>query len=375
MLFIAGVAPAQLHNASNLYVGTGIEVHVDGAISNTGFVQNQGELFVAGDWLNSNIYQGLGRITLDGSATQRLKNNTNNFYSLRINSGGNIDWQDNIVIDNRLELLKGIIRVTDPYALTLAASATVEGGSQSSYVEGPVISRGTGYRFFPVGKGGGYYPVDLLDVAGIDPVVKVEAFDQMETFRLAGYDRVLSDVYWQQTTLGGTYTGSPVTLGYNLPQGSENGLTEIFQSASSSELFTPAGNTSVAYESGNDKITTSSTLNGTLLLIGSRVVVAPGTEKFYFPTSLSPEAADPNNRSIRVFGAQLTEEGFLFVVFNRWGQQVFESRSLEFMSTTGWSGQQHTGGTLSSGAYPYVIKGKLKSGEAMEQKGMISILR
>jgi hypothetical protein len=76
-----------------------------------------------------------------------------------------------------------------------------------------------------------------------------------------------------------------------------------------------------------------------------------------------------------VFGEQLTEEGFLFVVYNRWGQQVFESRSLEAMSTKGWSGQQHTGGTLASGAYPYLLKGKRKSGEALMQKGVISIVR
>ena len=242
-----------------------------------------------------------------------------------------------------------------------------------SFVEGPLIARGTGYKFMPIGKSGSYYPIELLNVSGIDPVVQVEAFDQQSSFRLEGYGRVLSNVYWKQTTLSGTYLGSPVTLGYNVPTGAE--AVDIYQSPADSELFTAAGNTSVSSEVGYDKVATSQTLTGSLLLIGQPVIVEPGSEKFYFPTSLSPDAANPDNRSIRVFGSQLTEDGFLFVVYNRWGQQLFESRSLEFMSKNGWSGQQQAGGAVASGVYPYLIKGKLKSGESMEQKGMISVVR
>ncbi|MGC3948152.1 MAG: gliding motility-associated C-terminal domain-containing protein [Chryseolinea sp.] len=371
---VAGTSHAQIHNTSNLYVGSEAEVHVDGSVSNSGFVQNQGEMVVSGDWLNTNIYQGLGRLTLAGNTTQRLSNNGNSFYSLRINSVGFIDWQDQVIIDNLLDLSSGIVRVSDPSSLTLAPAATVAGGSTTSFVEGPMIVRGTGYKFLPIGKNGGYYPVEFLDVSGIDPVVKVEAFDDVPAFRLEGYGRVKSNVYWQQTVLSGTFSGSPVALGYNLPDATGNAFA-VYQSPAQTELFTDAGNTSLSNSNGLEKITTSSAITESFLVIGERVVVAPGSEQFYFPTSISPEATDPNNRSVRVFGEQLTDDEFLFIVFNRWGQQVFESRSLEYMSTTGWSGQQQAGGTLASGGYPYMLKGRFKNGESLQQKGMISIVR
>src|SRR5689334_19712525 len=101
---LAKVAQGQsVYNTTNLYVGSGVELHVDGSFSNSGFVQNQGELYVSGDWANASVYQGLGRLTLDGNTTQSLKNNANSIYALRINSGGSIEWKDNLVVENRLE--------------------------------------------------------------------------------------------------------------------------------------------------------------------------------------------------------------------------------------------------------------------------------
>lgn len=363
-----------LNNATNLYIGSGVEVHADGSVSNTGFVQNQGEWFVSGDWVNNNIYQGLGRLTLNGTAKQGLTNNGNSFYSLRVMSPGGVDWRDNVIIDGSLELSEGIVSVSPSSSITMATSATVAGGSPSSFVEGPMIARGTGYKFFPVGWGGGYYPVELLDVSGIDPVVEVSALEGTSSFRLADYGRVLSQVYWRQSVVSGTYTGSPVSAGYNLPAGDELSI-DIFQANATNLVFSAVGNTTSDYAGDPDKITTSNVVTSAFFLVGSRVNVAPGEASFYFPTSFSPGAANPDNRSIRVYGDQLAAEDFVFVVFNRWGQTVYESRSLEEMSTTGWSGQQKGGGTLASGAYPYVLKGRRTDGQALEIKGLISIVR
>lgn len=368
-------ATAQIvHNGSSLYLGEGVQLHVDGSVLNNGFIQNQGEWFTTGDWTNTQVYQGLGRLTLNGSATQRLMNNGNSLYSLRIDSRGPVDVLDNVVIDNRLDLLRGVVRVSGGYSLTASGSATVGGGSIDSFVEGPLISRGTGYKYFPVGKSGRFYPVELLDVSGIDPVVQIEAFADASAFRLDGYGRVLSSAYWEQRVLSGTYSGSAITAGDDLPDNEDRGI-EIYQSSQKNELFTPLGNTTIVYESPVDKVTTSNPVTRTFFLIGRPVNVAPGEAAFYFPTSLSPDAVNPDNRSVRVFGDQLSGDGFLFEVYNRWGQKVFESRSLEQMTTKGWSGEQQLGGTLASGAYPYLIRGKRTTGEVFEQKGVLSIVR
>lgn len=370
------LADAQLiHNASNLYVDATVQLHVDGAVTNNGFIQNQGDMFVSGDWINTSVYQGLGRLTLKGRTTQRLDNNGNNLYSLRLDASGPVELRDDILIENRIEFTRGVLRVSSPYTLTLAHNVTVAGGSPASFVEGPLDSRGTGYKFLPIGKNGRYYPVELLDVSGIDPVVRVEAFATLPSFRLNDYGRLVSDVYWQQSTVSGTYSGSPVSVGYNLPDDVEDDDLDIFQSPATSEFFSPLGNTNATITSPIDKITTANPVSEPLILIGSRVHVEPGAARFYFPNSISPDAPNPDNRALKVFGEQLVADDFLFIVYNRWGQVVYETRSLPEMSTQGWSGQQRAGGTLSSGAYPYLLKGKLKTGEPLEQKGLISIVR
>lgn len=370
------LANAQMiHNTSNLYVGATVQLHVDGSVANNGFIQNQGEVLVSGDWINASVYQGLGRLTLNGRTAQRLDNHGNNLYSLRLDASGPLELRDNILIENSIDFARGILHVASPYGLTLANNAIVSGGSPASFVEGPLDSRGTGYKFLPIGKNGRYYPLELLDVSGIDPVVRVEALITLPSFRLNNYGRLVSDVYWQQSTISGTYSGSPVSVGYNLPDNVEEADLDIFQSPATSEVFSPVGNTSTTITSSHDKITTGNPVSEPLILIGSRVHVEPGAARFYFPNSISPDAPNPDNRALKVFGEQLLEEEFLFIVYNRWGQVVFESRSLPDMSTQGWSGQQRAGGTLSSGAYPYLLKGKFKTGEPLEQKGLISIVR
>ena len=78
---------------------------------------------------------------------------------------------------------------------------------------------------------------------------------------------------------------------------------------------------------------------------------------------------------MRIFGNQLSEESFHFMVYNRWGLMIYEDRSLSSMMTRGWDGRRHgTGEQLPAGVYPYVLKAKTKTGEWFEAKGVISIV-
>ena len=92
-------------NATNIHIEDGLEVHIDGNVDNTGFIQNQGNLFVTGNWRNTNVYQGLGTITLNGLQSQDFWNNKNAVYHFVIDGDGRKNIINTLPITNRFDLL------------------------------------------------------------------------------------------------------------------------------------------------------------------------------------------------------------------------------------------------------------------------------
>lgn len=365
-----------LTNQTSLFVGEGIEIHVDGDVMNSGFIQNQGDMFVIGDCVSSGVYQGLGRITLNGSS-QTFNNNNNPVYRLAINGSGIKKIEGKVSVSQSLDLTLGMVAVADADTLVVADGATINGGSDLSYVEGALTREGTGYKFFPIGKNGMYLPVEFLDITGIKPVTEVEVFETSGQISLPANSNLFSTVYWQRKTVSGTFLNSPVSLGYTVPDGYTNrNVLDIFQGESLSSLFEPVGNSTVDYGTDIDKVSTSNGATAPVLIIGETDIPGGVPGAFYFSTTLSPAATDPDNRVVKIFGDQLVADNFQFVVYNRWGLKVYETTSLEEMLATGWDGhQQGKSEGLPSGAYPYFFRALKKSGDTIEQKGIITIIR
>jgi gliding motility-associated-like protein len=91
------------------------------------------------------------------------------------------------------------------------------------------------------------------------------------------------------------------------------------------------------------------------------------TDEIYFPNAFSPNGDGKNDiwraysnvvRTIRV------------MVFNQWGEKVFESADLN----TGWNGTQ-SGKTQPSGVYMYVAEIVKNTGERITRKGSINLVR
>jgi gliding motility-associated-like protein len=59
-----------------------------------------------------------------------------------------------------------------------------------------------------------------------------------------------------------------------------------------------------------------------------------------------------------------------FVVYNRWGEQVFLTKD----RTEGWDGK-HKGTAVCPDVYGYYVKGKCKKGEDFFIKGNITVLK
>lgn len=102
------------------------------------------------------------------------------------------------------------------------------------------------------------------------------------------------------------------------------------------------------------------------------VVVNVLTPQCAEPFVFVPRAFTPNgdglNERVFVRGDYLTE--MEFVIYNRWGEQVFVTRERD----QGWDGT-HKGAAVCPDVYGYYVKGKCKKGEDFFIKGNITVLK
>jgi hypothetical protein len=363
-----------LTNQTNIFIPQGIEFHLDGDFTNDGFIQNQGSFFITGNWKNTNVYQGMGRVTLNGDLDQTIYNNKNAVYHFEINGTGRKFVSDRLPVSNRLDLTLGIVNVSDVDTLLIANGASINGGSASSHVNGALTHQGTGYKFFPIGINGGYFPVELLNVSGINPVTEVEVFENIQRQTVPQSVTVFSNKYWQRKTISGTFLGSPLSIGYPIPdQYTNRHVIDILQSDALDNDFAILGNTRVEYNDPIPMVISDNTATRNVFILGESIPPDGIPGQFYLSTTLSPVASNADNRYVKVFGNQLVEDDFQFRVFNRWGLMVYETLSLEGMLHVGWDGR-HKGDYLPSGAYPFILKAVTKSGDVVEKKGVISII-
>jgi len=87
----------------------------------------------------------------------------------------------------------------------------------------------------------------------------------------------------------------------------------------------------------------------------------------YIPNAFSPNG-DGLNDALQVYGAVIKE--IHFMVFNQWGEKVFESNT----QTSGWDGN-YKGKAQPSGVYMYVCKVKLLDGTDLDKKGSVNLIR
>lgn len=371
-----GAGAQGLINQTTLYIPDNLSVHIDGDLGNGGFLQNQGTLYLTGNWRNANVYQGLGKVVMEGNGPQTIFNNKNDLYHFTINSTGPVFIEDKLPVTSQLDLLSGLVTVGDDDTLLLATNATVNGASLQSYVDGAFTVTGSGYKFFPVGKNGLYHPVELLDITGINPITELELLENLPEINAPSAIKLYRTVYWNRKTIRGTYAGSPVSIAYQIPDGHTNRHTiEIVQGADLNQQFSPLSGVSVVYGDEFDKVISDDGLSGNFFVIGESIPIGGIPGEFYLSTSLSPRASNPDNHFIKIFGNELAEDDFQFVVYNRWGLVVYESHSLQDMISKGWDGRaKNSGDILPSGAYPFMLKAVTKSGELLEKKGVLSIL-
>jgi gliding motility-associated-like protein len=66
-------------------------------------------------------------------------------------------------------------------------------------------------------------------------------------------------------------------------------------------------------------------------------VIVKGETIIYIPNAFTPDGDEHNNTFLPVFTAGFDPQNYLFTVYNRWGEVLFESKNTEF----GWDGTYH----------------------------------
>ena len=92
-----------------------------------------------------------------------------------------------------------------------------------------------------------------------------------------------------------------------------------------------------------------------------------GEPNIYFPNAFSPNQ-DNHNELLRVRGLDLTE--VYLVVYNRWGEPVFETKT----QAEGWDGT-FRGVAVSPDVYGYYLRVRCENGEAYFKKGNVTVLK
>ena len=87
----------------------------------------------------------------------------------------------------------------------------------------------------------------------------------------------------------------------------------------------------------------------------------------FVPSGFSPNN-DGENDILCVYSDCM--ESLTFSIFNRWGEKVFESNSMNICWDGTWKGKN-----LNSGVFVYTLDGYLINGKPVQQKGNISLIR
>jgi len=356
-------------NGSTIYI-SGANVYIDGEIFNTGTLQNDGNVSFSGDWESKGQYKGDGIVEAKGNSPQVIAHHDQRIDRLIINGWGTKYIKGRLNITRELTLQEGIVEVSSKDVLRLKEQAVATGGSPESFVDGALTVSGNGYKYFPIGKHGSYAPIEFLNVKGEPSEYSVEVF---ENAPVVSVDNVIvrKALYWHRRDIVGTFGSSAVAVSFE-PSYFDNPDDIILVTGTDWESpFSAVSD--VELSNGSKKVVTSINISTPIIMLGE--ISQQWTEAdFYFSTALSPNAARDENRSVRIFGERLTDDGFHFQVFNRWGNLVYENTSLAEMSSNGWDGRSTKGGNLTSGTYPYRLTAVDKTGRKFEKKGVITII-
>jgi gliding motility-associated-like protein len=93
-------------------------------------------------------------------------------------------------------------------------------------------------------------------------------------------------------------------------------------------------------------------------------------DRLFPPNAFSPNAAHEEDREFRIYSEGVVDDGYHLLIFNRWGEVIFESQSQQ----NGWDGRMKNGNFAPAGVYSWVITYFDFLKRRHNQQGTVSLL-
>lgn len=334
---------------------------VTGNVTNEGSSSYHGQLAVSGNFTNHrSFFSNEGRLLLNSEADQTIRTIDQTISSLTVAGSGRKKIIGNITIENGLRLEQGVIYTEG--VLSLTETASIFGGSAASHVDGFLYHKGTGEKFYPVGKEGIYAPATLLNVTGDNPTVGVAYFP---TSAIAG-----PDFHWQQRVADGTYDGSATQLTFTSDHTDYHDYSPelvVLSAEAQSDQYTVLGQSALQVAGNRFTITSDQPTAQPVLSVGFDI--PEDSKHLYLPNAFSVSAPNDEDRRIKVYGQKVSPQNFYLAIQDTWGTVVYQTTSWEEASTQGWSGSAVTA-TVGT-TYRYLLEGQYIGGKRFRKTGTI----
>lgn len=342
---------------TSLVIAGNTEMSFDCSLINNGIIDNNGTMYISGNWENNAEYtKSGGKVVLNGHGTQRVNHNLQSFHTLEID-GDDIIIENSMDIDGMLILNNGIVTPIPNTILLVKQGAGIENALSNSYINGALYHEGTGQKKFPIGKNGQYRPVMLQNIRGTDPITGIETFDTNPS-PICGpnINKVTSIMYWQLTQLSGSFEGSEVELDVNYGITDLSGAFVIAQADSLGAIFTSIGN----------KNKDNSLILSEMPLTGSVFTVAEYNDYLVEIMNIVTPNSDGVNDVLYINNLEYYPDNEI-IILNRAGTKIFSERNYDNAWDTKINGKY-----LSAGDYICILKIK---DHVKVYKQMVSIIK
>ena len=387
-LFIGGDARFHIQSNASLQIG--------GDLENNGVIENFGSISLYGNWSINNIYNDVGgELVLLGSSDQVIELSELTISELTINQGGIANFPgDEYIITDKIDFQFGNIEVGPDTRFILGENAQVIGGSNDSYFEGTLISRGSGIKIFPIGSNGIHAPITLLNVFGVDSEISA-SYSYPNPVNPMPADTILgisNRGLWELELVGGGTDPTLVEIEFNQEDLTDlpvrNNIRHRVNSpviAYSTDLAGTWGSLGIEELLDSDSLTYGRItgeipirpmLNQKVYLAIGLAPQVPNEGLYFIPEAFSPNATDPANQAFRVFGENISNEDFFLTIFNRLGVEVYSTTSFVEANRNGWNGNnQVTGAEEPTGIYYYQTRFKFVTGQIIEKSGAFYLVK
>ena len=102
----------------------------------------------------------------------------------------------------------------------------------------------------------------------------------------------------------------------------------------------------------------------------SNTMMALQKPRVYVPSAFNPGSSHTENQKFIPVGVFINSKDYLFQIYNRWGQLLFETTEIN----KGWDGT-YKGEDAAQGVYTYFVRFTTSDGQLFEKRGTVTLIR